>query len=468
MVSMRSFEAILATTLAVGVSGCAGNPATAHHDAGGDATVDARPGADASGDAGATVDAMPTDGGTLAGTLAVIAQDVSLTPVGSARPPDVGFHARAGAYVTAYTWVLPGPAFRTEVRALTVDATGMVHVSSPVTADGDGFPHDAQDAAIAVPADGADVPALAIWDDSRHDPGGSQEIFAAFVRATGGDAPTVALSGAAFDVSMRAATTQVLPAGAWDGAAMHFLVVWADDRERGVRDPDARVIFGRTVAADGTLGAESRIGDDMLFQTFPQVASCGSGRALVVWTDYRTESPGHLVTQYRGRLVDTATGTPVSPIVQYGEDSMIPPDVPAVACDSRHGTWLVGWTAHGPPSSKQVVVTPVAADGTPGAPVVVTAQPDGARAPRIAYVRGTNGWALAHLAQDSTAGYVLELDPFAHAASPDHPLTPAPPPLGTFYAGIAAHPTLAEAVVVMTLDYDRVDATVLRGPTSLP
>jgi hypothetical protein len=410
---------------------------------------------------------------TLAGTLALVAQDVPLTPVGSARQPDVAFHGGADAFVAAYTWVLPDaptPRFRIEVRAVTVDDRGTPAASAPLLVDGDAIPHDAGDVAVAAPPVGADAPALVAWTDDRSAAGaaGAIEIYGRLLAVTGGGAAAVAAVGEPFVVSGVPGTNELVPAAAWDAGAGRFLVAWGDERERGIRDPDARVVFARTVSPAGELGPEVRVGDEGLFQTYPQVASCGTGVFLVAYTDYYVDGPT-LVSRYRGRLHDAATGAPLSGAVTYGEAAGLAQETFGLACNRRTGGWVVAWTVPGPPSIKQVATAVLTPEGLVAAgPTVVTAQPDGARAPRLAWVHAVNGGVLSPLAQDSTFGYLLELDPAGAPASPLHTLTPVAPSLGTHWSAVAAHGTRPLALALMTLDYQRVHATVLLGGAVLP
>ena len=53
-------------------------------------------------------------------------------------------------------------------------------------------------------------------------------------------------------------------------------------------------------------------------------------------------------------------------------------------------------------------------------------------------------------------------------ASVVHALTPVAPVLGTHWSAVAAHTSLPLALAVMTLDYQRVHATVLLGQSTLP
>ena len=409
---------------------------------------------------------------TLAGTLTVAALDAPLTPVGSARQPEVAFHGAADAFVAAYSWVLPDiptPRFRVEVRAVTVDAAGTPRASDPLMVDGDFVPHDALDVAVAAPSGGDAGPAFVVWNDDRASPGtaGFLEIYGGLVAVTGGSTPAVAALGAPFVVSDVPGTNESVPAAGWDRTAGVFLAAWGDDRERGVRHEDARVVYARTVAPSGTLGPELRLGDDGLFQTSPQIAACDTGRFLVAWTDYVVEGPT-LTSRYRGRLLDGRSGA-LSDIVTWGEAPGLAQEPFGVACNRRTGGWAAAWTVPGSPSFKQVATAVLAADGTVTAgPTVVTAQADGARSPRLAWLRATNSYVLSPLAQDSTFGYVLELDPEGAAASAPRALTPTAPGLGTHWSAVASHSSRPLALVVMTLDYQRVHATTLLGSAVLP
>lgn len=431
----------------------------------GGTTIDrpVKPPLDAEPDAGAGPDdsAVPLDRGPVA-PLQVAQRDIEVTPVGGVRQPSVCFHPASDAFVTAYTWVIPDtptPRFRVEARALTVGAGGSLAVSSPLQVDGELPPHDAGDVAVAASGEPGG-PALVVWVDDRSGPGrrGTIDVYGRFVRPTGGASPAVASEGVVFDVSQRAGSDEALPAVAWDASVGAFLVAWADDRERGVRDEDARVVFARFVSPDQRLGPEQRIGDAMYFQTNPSVASCGDGRFLVAWTDYRREA-GVLISQARGRLLDARTGTGLGPIWLWGEAPGTSQDLVAAQCAPDRDGWWIAWGVGGPPSSRQLRVARLAGNGSLRTLFEPSAQLDGARAARLAAVPATGQVILTQLAQETTSGYARVLPPGATMFPPATPLTPTAPRLGTFWSSVAASTRGAAAVAVMTLDYDRLRAT---------
>lgn len=395
--------------------------------------------------------------------LRVARRDVPITPAGSVRQPSVCFHAGADAFATAYTWVLPAaptPRFRVEVRAVTLSADGAPAASAPLLVDGDAPPHDAGEPRIAAP-DRPDLPALVVWIDDRSAPGarGAIELYGRLVRLGGGP-PSVSPAGEPFAISQRPGSDEHLPGVAWDAAAGSFLVAWADDRERGARHEDARVIYARRVAPDGRVGPELRVGDEGLFQTAPSVASCGDGRFLVTWTDYRAEGRT-LVTRARGRILDARTGEARTAIALWGEAPSVPQDPVAAQCAPGGDGWVVAWSVGGPPSVRQVRVARLTRDGAlDGEPAAPSALADGARAPDLG-VATTGQTVLTTLAQDSPYGYASVLGDDVRAPTTSTPLTPAAPRLGTFWASVAASSRRAEALVVMTLDYDRLHATTL-------
>ncbi len=434
------------------LAGCGGDVAPR---ARGDAALaaDARP----DGDAAATADAtMGLDAWAAPSPLGVSARDVTATPVLSARVADLSFAPLLDAYLLVYTWV-PAAEFRTEARVVRIDAAGQPVVSSPVTIDALApvSPHHSADPSVAAP-DVASARPLVVWSDDRLDPA-HLEIFGQFLDASPDGA---VLSGDPFRISRVDGTSEWLPDVAWTGAG--YYVAWGDDRERGVRDPDARVVFGRSVAVDGTLGPELRLGDDALFQTYPQLDRCGD-RLLAAWTDYLAPG-GPLTIRYRARLLDAASGQAIGGPFTIASDTQVPPDPPAVACDPRDGSWALAWTGIGPPSTKQVHFARVAHDGSVSAERVISSETDGGGAPRLARVGSAGTLVLSWHAQDTTWGWARELDADGAARGATEPLTASAPRLGTFWTAVVGHPSRAEALVAATLDYDRVALTVLRSP----
>lgn len=398
------------------------------------------------------------DAGAPPGPLSLASRDVPVTPVGSVRVLDVVFDETTSAYVVVYTWVEPGPEFRTLARTIRLDAAGTAIPSAAVTIDPLASPaHNSADPAIAMGPGGT---GLVVFSDDRLGAGSGQlEIYGQRIVVATADAPP-ALDGAPFRISNVDVTGEALPAVAWTGAA--FFVAWADDRERGVRHEDARAVYGRTVAVDGSLGAELRLGDDTLFQTYPQVSRCGA-RMLVAWTDYVDAGGGVLVTQYRARILEAATATPLEAPLVVAAIPSIPPDPPALACDESTGGWRIAWTAAGPPNIRQIGTASVSSDGVVTDARTITDRPDGALAPRLTRVRATGGWALSFHAQDTYFGYVTELDAAGAPIGAPLTLTEAAPRIGTFWTSIAASRTAPEVLVLTTLDYDRIGATVLRA-----
>ena len=171
----------------------------------------------------------------------------------------------------------------------------------------------------------------------------------------------------------------------------------------------------------------------------------------MTWTDYRAEGRT-LITRARGRLLDARTGEARSAIALWGEAPSVPQDPVAVQ------------SVGGPPSIRQVRVARLTRDGAlDGEPSAPSAQPDGARAPDLA-VAATGQTVLTTLAQDSTYGHARVLGGDVRVLPTATTLTPSPPRLGTFWASVAASSRRAEALVVMTLDYDRLHATTLVAP----
>lgn len=422
--------------------------------------------ADAEADASADGGAVPLDRGPPT-PLQVAQRDIEVTPVGGVRQPSVCFHPASDAFVTAYTWVIPDtptPRFRVEARALTVGAGGSLAVGAALQVDGELPPHDAGDVEVAASGEPGG-PALVVWVDDRSGPGrrGTIDVYGRFVRPSGGAPPTVANEGVVFDISQHPNTNEALPAAAWDASVGAFLVAWGDDRERGVRDEDARVVFARFVSPDQRLGPEQRVGDNMYFQTNPTVASCGDGRFLVAWTDYRREA-GVLISQARGRLLDARTGTGLGPIWLWGEAPGTPQDLVAAQCAPDRDGWWIAWGVGGPPSIRQLRVARLASNGSLRTLFEPSAQLDGARAPRLAVVPATGQVLLTQLAQETNNGYARVLAPGVTMFPTATPLTPSTPRLGTFWSAVAASTRGATAVAVMTLDFDRLRATTFAPP----
>lgn len=183
----------------------------------------------------------------------------------------------------------------------------------------------------------------------------------------------------------------------------------------------------------------------------------------MTWTDYRAEGRT-LITRARGRLLDARTGEARSAIALWGEAPSVPQDPVAVQCAPGGSGWVVAWSVGGPPSIRQVRVARLTRDGAlDGEPSAPSAQPDGARAPDLA-VAATGQTVLTTLAQDSTYGHARVLGGDVRVLTTATTLTPSPPRLGTFWASVAASSRRAEALVVMTLDYDRLHATTLVAP----
>lgn len=412
-------------------------------------------------------DAPGTDAGVIAsGPLQVARRDLELSSTNGPRQPSVCFHPASDAFVTAYTTVAGSPTTRAriEARALTVGAGGALTVGASWPVDGDDPPHDASDPAVAASGE-ASGPALVVWSDDRSGPGrrGALTVYGRLVRPAGGAAPTVSAASVVFDVSQRADGDESLPTVAWDASVGAFLVAWADDRERGVRDEDARVVFARYVSPDQRLGPEQRIGDAMLFQTNPAVASCGDGRFLVAWTDYRREG-GTLVRQVRGRLLDARNGTGAGPIWLWGEAPGAPQDLVAVQCAPDRDGWWIAWGVGGPPSTRQLRVARLASSGSLRTLFEPSMQPDGARSPRLAVVPSTGQVVLTQLAQDGPLGYATVLAPGATSFPSATPLTTGAPRVATYGAAIAASTRDATAVAVVALDHERLRATTFAPP----
>lgn len=401
------------------------------------------------------------------GPLRIAQRDVAITPRGSVRQPSVTHHGGADAFVAAYTWVLPAsptPRFRIEARAITLTADATPAPSAALTVDGDDVAHDSGDPAIAAPARG-DAPALVVWVDDRATPGarGAIELYGRFVRPAAAPSPSLSAAGERFDIAQRPGSDEHFPAVAWDGAAEGYVVAWADDRERGVRHEDARVVYARAVSATGAVGPEVRVGDESLFQTFPSLASCDEGRVLATWSDYRRDGASYVI-QMKGRLLDARTAAPVGPIVQWSEARDVPQDGVAVACAPAGDGWTVAWMGPGPPSVRQLRFARLSRDGAlRDGPFGPAMQPDGSRAATLSRVAPAGQTVMTFLAQDSYFGYASALAPTAETFATATTLTPAPPRIGTFWAASAGSARRAEALVVMTLDYDRLHATSLRA-----
>jgi len=302
---------------------------------------------------------------------------------------------------------------------------------------------------------GPDSRLLAVWEDDRLGHGqGYREVYGRFLGVSPG--PVIEPLGDDFAVSEIPELEEYLPAVAWDEGAGRFLVAWSDDRDRPTVGTDARRLFGRTVGLDGSLGTEVRLGGDALWQVMPSIAgSGGRGRFLVVWGDYDPVG-GSLDAGYRARVVDGATGEPVSDVltlVRYG-DLMY--DRPAVAWQPWARAWLLAWT-----QPYTIRASWISEDGVLLSTGEVLAEPaEGAGAPRLEYAPATHSFVLAYHSWFTSDAWLQELDPSGVPVGERLDVNAATPPLGTFWHPVATSGDDAVALVAPSLDYRRITASV--------
>jgi hypothetical protein len=129
-----------------------------------------------------------------------------------------------------------------------------------------------------------------------------------------------------------------------------------------------------------------------------------------------------------------------------------------VAWNPWRGAWLVVWMAQ-----TRLYGTWVWPDGTTADAGELAAPDDGAGSARLTFAAATNSFLLAYHAWWTYDGYVQDLDTDGAPVGDRRSVNAATPPLGTFYVPIAASDA-AEALIVPSLDYSRITATLERAP----
>jgi hypothetical protein len=373
---------------------------------------------------------------------------------GSLRSTAVVFDSKSGRYVALFGSVTAGVGFRTRALSFSASAAGVVASSETELADPASPTIDSLERDL-VRSDGDSGRLLALLEDTRATGDDTREVMGQFLKLAADG--SVEPDGASFSVTQLPGKHEYTPAGAWDAGAKTFFVSWSDDREEQTT-PDGRLLYGRTLGADGSLGAEVRIGGTSRWQTGGAVAdSGGNGKFLAAWGDY--DDVGGIDAGYRARLIG-ADGQPVgAPIelARYGDQIFEPVSVAWNPCRSA---WLVAW-GH----QQKVFGSIVSLSGEVLENDLVLAEhAEGAGAPRLIYVPAENGFALTFHAWTTENAWLQALDSDAKRVGTLHDINLTMPSLGTFWHPLATRPDRGEVVVLPLLNYASLTATVLEGP----
>ncbi|MCB9778924.1 MAG: hypothetical protein H6742_10205 [Alphaproteobacteria bacterium] len=409
---------------------------------------DSQPAADgeAAGDSGATEETTPSQ----AGTYRVAVREQALAS-GDLRASAVAWDPASQRWVVA--WGAVDGAHQIQAAVVhPAEGASSLTVSPSVRLDDGAW--NAFEPGLAASEDGT---LLVVYEDDRAGAGeGRREIYGQRLRVGG---ETLEQLGGDLDISLHDPIEQFTPAVAWESGS--WFVAYSDDRDN--TGGDERRLFGRTVSAEGSLGAEQRLGGDSLWQVLPSVAgSGGEGRFLVVWGDYDPVGGGQgsgLDCGYRARLLD-ASGTPLGPPIDLARIGDVPYDRPAVAWNPRARAWLVAWT-----HPQRILGSWVGWDGEVLDSGFELAAPDvGAGAPQLAYAASTHSFALTFHAWTTTDGYLQELDDAGVPVGAPVDLSDRSPPVGTFYTPVAAASDRSQLLVAPSLDWSRVTGTLFVGP----
>lgn len=374
----------------------------------------------------------------------MIGQDIATESV---RSSVVAWDDTSERYVVLLGRQLASGNFRTEVLTVESDA-GTLAASPALEITDPALPTvDSLEREIAI--GGGKV--LALLEDTREGDV-TREVMGQFLSVDSSGAP--ALTGAGFSVTTRPNGHEYTPSGAWDSTANTFFVSWSDDRQEATV-PDGRLLFGRTLSATGALGAEVKIGGDSLWQTGGAVAgSDGNGRFLVAWGDYDGGN-GVIDAGYRARVFD-ASGQPVSEIIEiarFGDKTFDPVSIAWQPCAKE---WLIAWRV-----DQLVMGSFVNLDGSgEKSNFVMGAHPEGAGAPRIAWLPSTGGFGLTFHAWTTENAFFQLLDGAGEPVGTPISVNAEKPPLGTFWHPIAARLDRAELLITPVLDFERVTASV--------
>lgn len=411
-----------------------------------------------SGPAGPEDAAHPVDTGppgVAPGSLVAKVTGQTISGPEGVRTPVVTWDPASSVFVVAYGYVVPD-SFRTRVVALRWDGA---LVASP-SLDVEGVTETGQyslEREIAARDDGPSS-LLLVLEDDRIGNASPREIWGQPL--TAGGAPSVAQAGPSFRITDTPDREEYAPAVAWERSGGTFFVTYSDDRDVPAVGPEARHLFGKTVAPDGTLGPEVRVGGESYWQMPASVAgSEGSGRFLVAYGDYDLVG-GTLDCGYRARLLDATTGEPIGGPIELARIGNTAYERPTLAWSQARLAWLVVW---GHP--KTLRTSWVALDGTVLETGVVTLSPaDGAGVPRVVSVPATGGFALGYHAWETTDAFVQELDGLGHPAGPPKTVNLEPPWLGTFYNPVAAAGDAPVVIAVPSLNWATTAATVFGAP----
>jgi hypothetical protein len=117
-----------------------------------------------------------------------------------------------------------------------------------------------------VRSDGASPRILALLEDTRASGDPAREVMGQFLSVSADGA--VIEDGGSFSITQLPNQHEYTPSAAWDAGAGVYFVSWSDDREEKTVK-DGRLVYGRTVGNDGSLGPEVRLGGTSLWQTGP-------------------------------------------------------------------------------------------------------------------------------------------------------------------------------------------------------
>lgn len=343
-------------------------------------------------------------------------------------------------WITVYTNVVGTH----NVYASTITPNGNALEIGPSLRVDDNY-FDAFEAEIAIDDTGR---SLVVFEDDRVGLGTCcREIYARFLDPEG------VPQGTSFNLVNHPETEEYTPAVAWDSDTWY--VTWSDDRE--YTGNDERLLYGRTVSADGALGDELRIGGDSRWQVYGTVVdSGGTGSFLVVWGDYDPVN-GTLDAGYRARVIGT-DGAPQTEVIEIVRHGNLLYDRPSAAYHPWKKAWLVTWT-----TPYKIYGAWVFPDGSTEHLGALVDTEIGAGASRLTYAAATNSFVLGWHAWWTNDGFVTALGADGLPATDAMSVNASTPPLGSFYIPVAAADD-GSVLATPSLDYNRITASWYRIP----